>query len=405
MPEEGVTVPRAGAGSVAVIIAKLGPYHAARMVALGALLGPESVLVLEVAQESREYTWERVATSGFRRRTLVTSEYEAVSGHALKKIMYSALEEEQPEAVAINGWGFPEARAALAWCRSRARIAVLMSDSQERDLPRLLFKETAKRAILRDVDAALVGGSRHVDYLEQLGFDRERAVTGYDVVDNSYFQQGADRARADLGLRQRTGLPERYFVVPSRFVPKKNLIKLLEAFAMYRRQLGADAWDSRDHRGRAGASSHRGSPQGAGARGIVQLIGFKQYPDLPTYYGLASGFILPSTSDQWGLVVNEAMAVGLPVLVSHACGASELVRDGESGFRFDPLSSADMARAMADLTREGPHLAEMGQAARNAAARLSPESFAKALSKAVALGKAHRSIRPRSLLPNLALWF
>ena len=135
MPEEGVTVPRAGAGSVAVIIAKLGPYHAARMVALGALLGPESVLVLEVAQESREYTWERVATSGFRRRTLVTSEYEAVSGHALKKIMYSALEEEQPEAVAINGWGFPEARAALAWCRSRARIAVLMSDSQERDLP------------------------------------------------------------------------------------------------------------------------------------------------------------------------------------------------------------------------------------------------------------------------------
>jgi len=395
----------AGAARIAVIIAKVGPYHVARMRAVGALVGSNALLVLEVARESREYTWTPVESSGFRRRTLVAEEYEALSSRALKALMTAALEEEQPEAVAVNGWGFPEARAALAWCRRRSRVSVLMSDSQERDLPRLLFKETAKRAILQDVDAALVGGYRHVAYLEQLGLDRARVVTGYDVVDNDYFQQGADRARAEAGLRQRMGLPARYLVLPTRFVPKKNLLRLLDAFAMYRRRLGDEAWDLvviGDGPERPRVEARR---QALGLEGVVHLVGFKQYPDLPAYYGLASGFILPSVSDQWGLVVNEAMACGLPVLVSHACGASELVRDGENGFRFDPFSLADMAHAMAELTREGPRLVGMGQAARAVATELSPATFAAALARAVDLGKAHHAGRRRALLPNPALWF
>ena len=400
-----MSVSGAGTARIAVIIAKLGPYHVARMQAVSRLVGPEALLVLEVARESREYAWTPVASSEFRRRTLIDTEYEALSRRALKALMTRALEQEQPEVVVVNGWGFPEARAALAWCRRRSRVAVLMSDSQERDLPRMLFKETTKRAILEDVDAALVGGDRHVDYLEHLGFDRDRAVTGYDVVDNDYFAQGADRARAEAGLRQRMGLPARYLVVTTRLVPKKNVLRLLDAFAMYRRRLGAEAWDLvviGDGPERPRVEARR---EALGLEGTMHLAGFKQYPDLPAYYGLASGFVLPSVSDQWGLVVNEAMACGLPALVSHACGASELVRDGENGFRFDPLSTADMARAMSDLTGESARLAEMGRAARAAVAVLSPETFAAALFRAVDLGRAHRGQRQRALLPNPALWY
>jgi glycosyltransferase involved in cell wall biosynthesis len=174
---------------------------------------------------------------------------------------------------------------------------------------------------------------------------------------------------------------------------------------MYRRQLGGDAWDLvviGDGPERPRIEARR---EALALQGSVHLAGFQQYPDLPAYYGLASGFILASASDQWGLVVNEAMASGLPVLVSHACGASELVRDGELGFRFDPLSPADMARAMAELTREGPRLADMGHAARAALVQLSPATFAKALVRAVELGRDHRALRRNSPLPNPALWF
>src|SRR5262249_59830905 len=74
-----------------------------------------------------------------------------------------------------------------------------------------------------------------------------------------------------------------------------------------------------------------------GLRNDVSMPGFKQYDELPAYYGLASAFVHTSTTEQWGLVVNEAMAAGLPVLVSERCGCGpDLVREGVNGFTFDP---------------------------------------------------------------------
>ena len=392
---------------VAVIIARLGPYHVARMAAVGALLGPQAVLALEVAAESREYAWERVSSEGFRRRTIITdADYQDVSSRKLRTLTEAALEAEQPEVVALSGWGFAEARAALAWCRRRGRVALVMSESQERDADRRWQRELVKRALLREVDSALVGGERHADYLVRLGFSRERIALGYDAVDNAYFQRGADAARTDAAaLRRRYALPEQYLLTSARFIPKKNLLRLLEAYAMYRRQIGTGVWDLvvlGDGPSRGRLEQRRAE---LGLEGSVHLPGFKQYPDLPAYYGLARGFILPSTSEQWGLVVNEAMASGLPVLVSHACGSAELVRDGELGYRFDPDSVADIARAMVELTRDGDRGVAMGAAAREAVERVSPAQFAKGLAQAISMGEAHRDAGGQRRLPNPVLWF
>jgi glycosyltransferase involved in cell wall biosynthesis len=84
-----------------------------------------------------------------------------------------------------------------------------------------------------------------------------------------------------------------------------------------------------------------------GLQGSVLLPGFKQYPELPEYYARAGAFIHASTTEQWGLVVNEAMASGLPVLVSNRCGcARDLVQDGVNGFTFDPYNVEQMAELM-----------------------------------------------------------
>jgi glycosyltransferase involved in cell wall biosynthesis len=74
----------------------------------------------------------------------------------------------------------------------------------------------------------------------------------------------------------------------------------------------------------------------------VHLPGFKQYDELPVYYALANAFVHPSTSEQWGLVVNEAIASGLPVIVSERCGCvPDLVRD--NGVNFDPMDEHELA--------------------------------------------------------------
>ena len=115
------------------------------------------------------------------------------------------------------------------------------------------------------------------------------------------------------------------------------------------------------------------------------LAGFRQYDELPAWYGLASAFVHASTTEQWGLVVNEAMASGLPVLVSNRCGcAPDLVEDGVNGFTFDPYdveALAGLMQRVAAMTDE--RRAAMGRAGQRIIAEWGPERFAEGLMQAV----------------------
>jgi glycosyltransferase involved in cell wall biosynthesis len=115
----------------------------------------------------------------------------------------------------------------------------------------------------------------------------------------------------------------------------------------------------------------------------VHWPGFVQYPDLPAYYGLAEAFILASTIEPWGLVVNEAMASGLPVLVSQRCGcAPDLVREGQTGFTFDPEYPDSIAAALQLVSADPAAREAMGRLARAHIAGWSPERFGAGLLEA-----------------------
>ena len=79
--------------------------------------------------------------------------------------------------------------------------------------------------------------------------------------------------------------------------------------------------------------------ENVGLQDVVLLKGFVQLEELPRYYAFAEALILPSFMDQWGLVTNEAMASGLPVLVSKHCGCvDEIVMHNVNGYLFNPFS-------------------------------------------------------------------
>jgi glycosyltransferase involved in cell wall biosynthesis len=116
----------------------------------------------------------------------------------------------------------------------------------------------------------------------------------------------------------------------------------------------------------------------------VVMPGFKQYDELPFFYALAGAFIHASTVEQWGLVVNEAMASGLPVLVSNRCGcAQDLVKDGVNGFNFDPYHPEQMAELMFRLSAPQFPLADFGAASRRIITDWSPERFAKGFCQSI----------------------
>src|SRR5207244_5123572 len=115
---------------------------------------------------------------------------------------------------------------------------LVMSESCRQDEPRTWLKETIKRRIVALYSAALVGGQRHVEYLVELGMPRERIFTGYDVVDNEHFRQKAEEVRSQKSeVRQKYALRENYFLASARFIEKKNLTRLIRAYAEYRDSL------------------------------------------------------------------------------------------------------------------------------------------------------------------------
>jgi 1,2-diacylglycerol 3-alpha-glucosyltransferase len=378
---------------LAVLFHRLGPYHWARLNAAGKK-GP--LLALELSSETAEYAWRKVSGAGqFVRHTLF--EDSRIVGHKeVRRLVWRSLGDFSPEIVAVNGWSSPEALAALAWSVYTGTPAVVMSESTANDFPRWAWKEAIKSRVVRLCSAALVGGTAHLAYLCRLGMCPDFVFTGYDVVDNDYFSAGAEMARLRANaLRQELGLPENYFLASARFIPKKNLSLLLHAYHRYRLSAPTDLWDLvllgdgdlrpdlEQLRSRLGLNRH------------VQMPGFKQYDELPAYYGLAKAFVHTSSTEQWGLVINEAMAAGLPVLVSNPCGcAADLVQEGENGYTFDADDGKALAGLMLKIARGGCDVAAMGRASRDIIAHWTPETFADGLSRAA---QAALSVRPRSI--------
>ena len=128
------------------------------------------------------------------------------------------------------------------------------------------------------------------------------------------------------------------------------------------------------------------SRRAAGVRAeFVRFEGLKSVRELPPYYAFARCFVLPSTREPWGLVVNEAMASGLPVIVSNRCGCAEdLVEDGANGYTFDPDRTGSLTENLHELsgmnTRE---LAAMADQSRELIARYSPEIWASEVAQLV----------------------
>ena len=376
---------------LAIIFHRFGPYHLARLAAAAARF---DLLAVEESAETAEYAWEAVhaAREGFQRVTLLgAGERPARPAAEIGRRLRRLIDGHRPAAVAVPGWSDPAALTALAWGAACGTPVVLMSESTAWDQPRSPGREWVKRRLVRLGAAGLVGGTPHADYLAALGMARERILPGYDAVDNAHFATGADAARArDAETRARLGLPARFFLASSRFLPQKNLPTLLRAFAAYRQQTTAPAWDLV----LLGDGPERGTvsalPAELGVADAVHLPGFRQYDELPAYYGLAGAFVHAATSEPWGLVVNEALASGLPVLVSDRCGcASDLVVNGENGYPFDPANPALLATLMERLAAGAPEArAVMGAAGRRHVANWGPETFGRNLARAVELALA-----------------
>lgn len=385
--------------SIAILTQQISYYHLARYRACAKEFNRFAVVSAMNDADFREFLSPDVDGVETMRLFEGRSAYmSAVLSGKMRSRMRSLLDGLRPKVVAVAGWSFPESASAVLWARENGARIVMMSESQEEDGARSHPREIMKSRIVRSSDAALVGGRRHGDYIARLGMPSERVFCGYDAVDNSHFADGADNARVDRVLWQRRmGLPDRFVLASARFIPKKNLEGLVAAFG--RAVAAANVPHALvilgDGPGRAALQAAIAT---LGLEHRVLLPGFKDYDSLPVFYGLADAFVHVSLAEQWGLVINEAAAAGLPLIVSRPCGAApELLVEGRNGYLVDPTDIDNMARTLIAAMAATKEAREaMGAASRKIVSDWGPERFGEGLRNAAdaALATPARRLAP-----------
>ena len=376
--------------NIAILFINIGYYHYARLAAASDACAARGwqVVGIQVTGSTLEHPWGSVAEGRVPILTIDTAIGSQVAADGKvpavsTERIHECLAGIQPDVVFLAGWSFKVCRQCLAWCRKQSVPAILMSESKRDDERRYWLKERLKAALyVRHFKAALVGGAIHGEYAESLGIPRGRIFTGYDVVDNAHFEAGADRARGHPAETRRAfpKIPNGpYFIAVSRLVERKNILGLIRA---YKRHVDSvkdplNAW---------GLVVCGNGPQLEAIRqeisrfnldGHVHLPGFLPYSEMPAWYGMAGAFVHPALQEQWGLVVNEACASGLPVIVSKTAGAGyDLVADGKNGFLIDPAEIDDMAEKLSLLHRFSKEtLKKMGDCSREMVKRFAPARF------------------------------
>jgi 1,2-diacylglycerol 3-alpha-glucosyltransferase len=378
---------------IAIFFNRFGPYHVARLKAAAEYY---DVVPIEISGESQEYQWEKIENGVLGNTITLFRDESKVGPSVLMKSIEDNLNNIRPNAVAINGWYDRSALAVLYWCLKTGTPVVVMSESSEADDKRIWWKEILKKRIIQQFDAALVGGIRHANYLKKLGLKNEQIFFGYDVVDNRYFETEANRAREQSKLwRQKKALPENYFLMVSRFIKKKNLPFVICAYKNYFNKAGENAW----HLYILGDGPLKEElfqmVIEMNLNDMVHFEGFKQYDELPIYYGLANAFVHASTIEQWGLVVNEAMASGLPVIISNACGCvPELVHDNINGYIINPYNQEGLSKIFFSVSNNPYETSKMGEKSKKIIASFDADAFGKGLFRAV--GKATKSYVKKS---------
>jgi len=379
--------------AVAVIWIDWYPYHVARFIGLrsapelaGNVTGIELVggIGVHAGLKFREELPDDLPVLTL----MPDADWQRAGQLRLARKLWKTLSKVDPQVVLVPGYYTLPAIAAALWAKLHRRQSVLMTESTAGDHIRVWWKEKAKALLIRTLfDWAVAGGTAHRRYLEELGFPMDRVMRFYDVVDNSYFHRKASE------LRRRSAsefsLPPGYFLYVGRLSEEKNVDGLLAEWIRYRE--GGGTWPlvivgngpaSRELQQQASLSAF--APD-------IHFAGHKGLSELPTFYAFARCFVLPSTREPWGLVVNEAMAAGLPVIVSSRCGCAEdLVDPAKNGFVFNPAVPGDLGQCLCKMEDAAPReLARMGTRSEEIIGRYSPRAFGEEVAAIANAGIGH----------------
>ncbi len=271
----------------------------------------------------------------------------------------------RPDIVIISGYSYLPTWSTLVWAKLRGKPVVLWFESNIFDHRRQFLKESIKRIFVRACDVGQVYGQSNRSYLEELGMESSQILEKRATVDWEVFSKRRAEFHSDF----------RRFVYVGRFSPEKNLLRLLEATRIVidksRAELVLVGYGTDE-------PMLRQRTHELGLDDSVVFAGPKTQDEVSAVLSESDCLVLPSLSEPWGLVVNEGLSTGLPVIVSNRCGCALDLAGEKMGWVFNPNNTAELAETMLIVCGMSlERLQQMGQAAVKKAAEYSPEACAK----------------------------
>lgn len=246
--------------------------------------------------------------------------------------VFSYLNDEY-DFIVIGTHGTPTAKLAIFYMRARGIPYILNLDGMlsEELNQKSLLNRLLRKLLLQGACAYLTSGRDTDLYLQKLGIDiaakcyhyHFSSVDNKDIVDNNDFFT-KKQIKNSLDFKEKA-----IVMCVARFIPKKGIDMLLRAFACLKRRdtalviIGGDGT----------VYDYVLNGIDDEVRSHIYFPGFMDKYKLAQYYRASDLFVLPTHHDEWGLVVNEAMANGLPIITTDKCGAGlEIIKDDENGF-------------------------------------------------------------------------
>lgn len=290
------------------------------------------------------------------------------------KALLKKMRSYQPDILNLTGWYDPAQWILLFYAKLMGIKVVISNESNVRDHLRMGAKERFKQFLLGHADAFFCFGKSSAAYLEKLGVKQSQILTQKAaVVDNKMILEHYQKAIVECNNRKKAKNWSRYnFIFVGRLIPPKNLRLLLDAFS----EISTEAPEWGLVLLGEGEQKEELQRLAQNNKSIHFEAGVPWY-EVAEYLALADVLVLPSKSEPWGLVVNEAMICGLPVLVSEPSGCvDDLVKIGQNGFTFNPHQKQDLVCKMRYFIQNVDNLSQMGESSRAIVAPFAPEKVA-----------------------------
>ncbi len=356
-----------------------GPLHADRCNAVAKKFeGRDEVVGLELAGQSGVYDWHPEEGTHFRKVTLVPGRIldEIPFATRLGKTLSACLSMGSGSRFFLCHYQDPAIFALAIFLRLLGRPVYTMGCSKFDDYTRKLPRELIKSVMYSPYNGALASGIRSRDYMRFMGFTPEKIATPYNTVSLDRIRNLAGAPAAPEG----TAFRDRHFIIVARLVPKKNVSMALKAMKIYVETTLSIPRHLHIFGTGPLEAGLRHQVRESGIEHLVHFRGFLQTQEISRAYGNSLALVLPSIEEQFGNVVPEAQAMGLPVILSDNAGSRDLlVRSGVNGFVIEADNPEGVAFFMRLLSDDEEVWRKMCRASCQFAQRADSDRFAEAV--------------------------